>query len=144
MLTLCDPTDWSTPGSSVLHYLLEFAQIYVHWVGGAICLILCCPLLLLPSIFPSIRIFFNESALHIRWQNYWSSSFSINPFNEYSGLISFRTDLLDFLAVQGILKSSPAPQFKSINSLVLTLPYGPTLTSVHDYWKSHSFAASSL
>ena len=119
--------------------LLKFTSIELVMLSNH--LILCCPRLLLPSIFPSIRIFFNESALHIRWQNYWSSSFSINPFNEYSGLISFRTDLLDFLAVQGILKSSPAPQFKSINSLVLTLPYGP---SVHDYWKSHSFAASSL
>ena len=68
-------------------------------------LILCCPLLLLPSIFPSIRIFSNESALHIRWPKYWSFSFSISPFNEYSGLISFRIDLFDLLAVQGTLKS---------------------------------------
>ena len=68
-------------------------------------LILCRPLLLLPSIFPSIRVFFKESALHIRWPNYWSFSFSISPSNEYSGLISFRMDLLDLLAVQGTLKS---------------------------------------
>ena len=68
-------------------------------------LILCHPLLLLPSIFPSIRVFSNESALHIRWPKYWSFSFNISPFNEYSGLISFRMDWLDFLAVQGILKS---------------------------------------
>ena len=68
-------------------------------------LILCCPLLLLPSIFPSIRVFSNESALHIRWPKYWSFSFSISPSNEYSGLISFRMDWLDLLAVQGTLKS---------------------------------------
>ena len=68
-------------------------------------LILCCPLLLLPSIFPSIRVFSNESVLHIRWPKYWSFSFSISPSNEYSGLISFRMDWLDLLAVQGTLKS---------------------------------------
>ena len=101
-------------------------------------LILCCPLLLLPSIFPSIRFFSNESALHVRWPKYWSFSFSINSSNEYSGLISFRIDLFD-PAVQGTQESSSAPQFKSINSLVLSFLYGPTLTSVHDYWKNHSF-----
>ena len=68
-------------------------------------LILCCPLLLLPSIFPSIRVFSNGSVLHIRWPNYWSFSFNISPSNEYSGLISFRMDWLDLLAVQGTLKS---------------------------------------
>ena len=90
--------DWSMPGSSVLHHLLEFAQIQVH-------LVLCCPLLLLPLVFPSIRVFYSESALHIRWPKYWSFSFSISPSNEYSGLISFRMDWLDLLAVQGTLKS---------------------------------------
>ena len=83
-------------------------------------LILCRPLLLLPSIFPSIRVFSNESALRIRWPKYWGFSFNISPSNEYPGLISFRMDWLDFLAVQGTLKSSPTPQFKSINSLVLS------------------------
>ena len=105
-------------------------------------LILCCPLLLLPSIFPNIRIFSNESALYIRWPKYWSFSFSISPSNEHSGLISFRVDRvdwLDLLAILGTLKSSPTPQFKSINSLALSLLYGRTLTSVHDYWKNHSF-----
>ena len=82
-------------------------------------LILCCPLLLLPSIFPSIRVFSNESVLCIRWAKYWSFSFSISPSNEYSGLISFRMDWLDLLAVQETLKTSPTPQFKSINSSVL-------------------------
>ena len=93
--------------------------------------ILCCPLLLLSSIFPSIRVFFNVSALHIRLKY---SSFSISPFNEYSGLISFRIDWFDLLAnSQDSQESSPAPQSKRINSLVLSLLYGSTLTSVHDY-----------
>ena len=101
-------------------------------------LILRCPLLLLPSIFPSIRVFSNESALHVRWPKYWSFGFSISPSNEHPGLISFRMDWLDLLAVQGTLKSSPTPQFKSINSLVHSFLYSPTLTSIHDYWKNHS------
>ena len=132
-------------------------------------LILCRPLLLPPSIFPSIRLFSNQSVLCIRWPEYWSFSFSISPSNEYSGLI-FRMDWLDLLAVQGTLKSlpqhhwecisqfplnirygcalgtprdaqesSPTPQFKSINSLKLSFLYSPTLTSIHDYWKNHSF-----
>ena len=90
-------------------------------------LILCHPLLLLPSIFSTIRIFSNESALCIRWPKYWSFSFSISPSNEYSGLISFRMDWFDLLTVQGPLKSSPAPQFKSISFSVLSLLYGSTL-----------------
>jgi len=102
-------------------------------------LILCHPLLLLPSIFPSNRIFSNESVLPIRGPKYWSFSFSINPSSEYSGLISFRIDWLDLLAVQGTLESSPTPQFKSINSSILSFLYGPALTSIHDYWKNHSF-----
>ena len=89
-------------------------------------LILCRPLLLLPSIFPSIKLFSSESALHIRWPKYWSFSFSISPSSEYSGLISFKVDWFDLLAVQGSLKSSPALQFESIYSLVLCLLYGPT------------------
>ena len=92
-------------------------------------LILCRPLLLLPSVLPSIRVFSNESVLCIRWPEYWSFSFSISSSNEYSGLISFRMDWMDLLAVQGTLKSSPTPQFKSINSLVLSFLYSPTLTS---------------
>ena len=83
-------------------------------------------LLLLPSLFSSIRVFSSESVLHIRWPKYWSFSFSISPSNEYSGLISFRMDLLDLLAVQGTLKSSPTPQFKSINSLALSFLYSMT------------------
>ena len=91
-------------------------------------LILCCPLLLLPSIFPSIRVFSSELVLCIRWPVYWSFSFSISPFNEYSRLISFRMDWLNILAVQ---ESSPAPQFKSIHSSVLRFLYGPILTLIH-------------
>ena len=102
-------------------------------------LILCRPLLLQTSIFPSISIFSNESVLRIRWPKHWSFSFSISPSNEYSGLISFRIDWLDLLAVQGTLESSPAPQFKSINSSALSFLYSPALTSIHDYWKNHSF-----
>ena len=95
-------------------------------------LILCHPLLLLPAIFPGIRIFSNESALRIRWPKYWSFSFSISPYNQYSRLIVFRIDWFDLLAVQGNLKSfSPTPQFKSINSSELSFLYSPTLTSVH-------------
>ena len=101
-------------------------------------LILCCPLLP-PLIFPSIRVFSNESVLHIRQPKYLSFSFSISPSNEYLGLISFRMDWLDLLAVQGTVKSlSPTLQFKSINSLVLSFLYSPTLTSIHDYWKNHN------
>ena len=101
-------------------------------------LILCHPLLCLPSIFPIIRVFSNESALHIRWTKHWSFSFSISPSSENSGLISLRIDWFDIFAVQGIPKSSPAPQFKSINSSALSFLYSPTLTSIHDHWKNHS------
>ena len=105
-LTLFYPMDCSKPGFPVHHQLPEPTQIHVHRVNDAIQ-----PshplstLLLLPSIFPSIRVFSNESVLHIRWPKYWSFNFSINPSNEYSGMISFRMDWLDLLAVQGTLKS---------------------------------------
>ena len=92
------------------------------------------------SILPSIRVISNESVLLTRWQNYksFSFSFSISPSNEHSGMISFRIDWLDLLAVQGTLKSSPTSQFKSISSSALSLLYGPTLTSIHDCRKNHS------
>ena len=103
-------------------------------------LILCRPLLLPPSIFPSIRVFSNESVLCNRWPKYWSFSFSISPSNEYSRLISFRTDWVDLLVVQGTLKSLLLYHgSKNINSSVLSFLYSPTLTSIHDYWKNHSF-----
>ena len=100
-------------------------------------LIPCRSLLLSSSIPPSIRVFSSESVLCIRWPKYWS--FSTNPANEHPGLISFRMDWLDLLAVQGTLQeSSPTPQFKSINSSALSFLYAPTLTSIHDHWKNHS------
>ena len=103
-------------------------------------LVLCHPLLLPPSVFPSITVFSNESTLNIIWLKYWSFSFNISPSNDYSGLISFRMDWLDLLAVQGTLQvSSPTPQFRSISSSALSFLYGPTLTSIHDYWKNHRF-----
>ena len=96
----------SMPGLPVHHQLLEFTQTHVHQVGDAIQhLILCCPLLLLPLIPPSIRVFSNESTLHMTWPKYWSFSFSIIPSNEHPGLISFRMDWLYLLAVQGTLRS---------------------------------------
>ena len=105
-LTLCDTMDCNTPGFPVHHQQPGLAQTHVHQVGDAIqpSLLLLSPSLL-PSAFPSIRIFSNESVLHIRWPEYWSFNFSISPSNEYSGLISFTIDRLDLLAVQGTLKS---------------------------------------
>ena len=104
--TLCDPMNCSTPGLPVHHQLLEHAQTHVHRVGDAIQpshpLSSPSPP---PSSFPSIRVFSNESALHIKWPKYWSFSFSISPSNEYPGLLFFRIDWLDLLAVQGTLKS---------------------------------------
>ena len=103
-------------------------------------LILCCPTLLWPSVFPSIRVFFSELALCIRWPKYWICSLSSSPSNEYSALTSFRIDWFDFLAVQGTLKS--LLQHHNSKASILqhsVLHYGPTLTSVHDYWKTHSF-----
>ena len=98
-------------------------------------LILCCPLLLLPSILPSIRVFSNESVLPIRWPKYWSFSFNISPSNEYSGLISFKDGLVGSpCSPRDSQESSPTPQFKNINSSALSFLYSPTLTSIHDCW----------
>ena len=101
-------------------------------------LVLCRPILLLPPIPPSIRVFSKESTLRMRWPKYWSFSFSIIPSKEIPGLISFRMNWLDLLAVQGTQESSPTPQFKSINSSVLSFLHSPTLASIHDHWKNHS------
>ena len=106
-------------------------------------LILCRPLLLLPPIPPSIRVFSNVSTLLMTWPEYWSFSFSIIPSKEIPGLISFRMDWLDLLAVQGTLKGL-LQHHSSKASLVLNLLYGPTLTSVHDYWKNYSFDYTDL
>ena len=133
--------DCSTPGLPVQNQLLELAQTHVHQVGDDIE-----PFHLLSS--PSLpafslsqhQVFSNESVLPIRWPNYWSFSFSISPSNEYSRLISFRIDWLDLLALQGTLKSLlQHHSSKCINSSVLSFLYGPTLTSIHDCWKNHSF-----
>ena len=117
---LCNIMDRSTPGllSITISWSLP-KPMSIESMIPSNRLILCHPLLLPPSIVPSIRVFFSESALRIRWPKYWRFSFSISPSNEHSGLISFRMDWLDCLAVQGTLKSSPTPQFKGINSTQL-------------------------
>ena len=144
--TLCDPMDCSTQAFPVHHQLPGLTQTHVLWLDDAIQ-----PshplssLLILPSIFPSISVFSNESILCIRWPKYWSFSFSISPSNEHSGLTSFRIDWFE-LAVQGThsQKCSPTPQFKSINSMALSFLYGPTLTSIHDYWENHQIRSDQL
>ena len=127
--SLCFTISWS---------LLKFMSIELVMPSNH--LIFCCPLLILPSTFPSIRVFPNESVLRIRWPKYWSFSFSISPSSEYSWSISFRIDSFGSLySPRDSQESSPTPQYESINSSVLSLLNGPTLTSVHDYWKNHSF-----
>ena len=116
--TLCNPMDCSMPGIPVHHQLLELLKhMSIELVMTSNHLIFCCPLLLLPSLFPSIRVFSNESVLHIKWPKYWSFSFSISPSNEHSGLISFRIDSFDLLAVQRMLKGL----LQHYNSKALTL-----------------------
>ena len=136
--TLCDP--WTAAHQASLSITNSWSspkRMSVESVVPSNHLILCRPLLLLPSIFPSIRVFSN---LCIRWLKYWSFSFNISPTNEHPGLISFRMGWLDLLAVPRYSQgSSPTPQFKPINSSVLSFLYAPTLTSIHDYWKNHSF-----
>ena len=107
-------------------------------------LILCRSLLLLPSIFPSIRVFSNESALCIKWPKYWSFSFNISPSNEHLGLICFGMDWLDLLAIQGTLKSLLQHQSSKASVLWCSTFFSPTLTSIHDYWKNHSFDYADL
>ena len=137
-LTLCNPwTAAHQPSLTITNTWILLKLMSIELVMPSNDLIFC-HLLLLRSVFPSIRIFSNESVLRITWPKYWSFSFSISPSNKYSGLTSFRIDWLDLLAVQGTLRSFPTPQFKSINSLVLSFLYCPTLTSIHDYWKNHS------
>ena len=137
---LCDAMDCSTPGLPVHHQLPEPTQTHTLWVRDAIhLLILCHPLLFLPSIFPSIRVFSSESVLCMRWPKYCSFSLSISPSNEYSGLISFTMDWLDLLVVQRALKSL----FQHHSSKASVLQHSPFFKSnshIHnDYWKNHSF-----
>ena len=122
--TLCDCMNCSTLGFPVLHCLPEFSCPLSQWCHPTI----SSSVVPFSSIFPSIRVFSNESALHIRWPKYWSFSFSISPSYEYSGLISFRMD--SPCRTRDSQESSPTPQFKSINSSLLSLLYGPTLTSI--------------
>ena len=140
-LTLCNPMNRSTPGLPVHHQVPESTQTHVHWVGDAIQP--SHPLLSLSP--PALNLsqhegLSNESALCIRWPKYWSFSLSISPSNEHPGLISFRMDWLDFLVVQGTLKSllQDHSSKASILQSVLSFLYSPTLTSTHDHWKSHS------
>ena len=135
---LWDPMDYNMPDFPVLHQLPELAQTYVYWVGDVIQP--SHPLSSPPP--PAFNLSQHQSLFKecIRWPKYWSFSFSISPSNEYSGLIYFRMDWLDLLAVQGTLKSLLQHcKFKNISSLVLNFPYDPTLTSIHDSWKTHSF-----
>ena len=135
--TLCDPMDCNTPGFPVHQQLLEPTQTHVHCIADAIQP--SHPLLLLPSIFPSIKVFSNESVLHIRWPKYWSFSFSISPSNEYSGLISFRMDWLDLLAVQGTFKSLLQHQISKASIIQCSAFFiVQFLYPIHDHWKKHS------
>ena len=137
--TLCNLINRSMPGLlSIANSRNLHKHMSIELMMPSNHLILCYSLLLPPSIFPSIRVFSNESALHIMWPKDYSFSFNISPSIEHPGLISFRMDWLDLLVVQGTLKSPPTPQFKSINSLALSFLHSPILTSIHDHRKNHS------
>ena len=136
------PTPWTVARQSSLSItnsrsLLKLMS--VELVMSPNRLILCHPLLLLPSLFPQIRVFSNESVLHIRWPKYWSFSFSISPSNEYLGLLSFRTDWFDLLVVQRTLKSLLQHHSSKTSILWHSDFFMVQLTSIHDYWKNHSF-----
>ena len=135
-------TPWTTAcqtSLSITNSLSLLKLMSIESVMPSNHLILCCPILLLSSICPSIRVFSNESVLHISWPEYWSFSFGISPSNEHPGLISFRMDWLDLLcSPRDSQESSPAPQFKSKNSSVLSFLNSPTLTPIYDHWKNHS------
>ena len=137
---LCDPMNGGTPGFPVLHYLPWICSLMsIESVMRPNYLILCHPLLLLPSIFPCIEVFSNELAICIRWPEYWGFSFSVSPSDQYSGLMSFRMDWFDLLAVKGLSRL-----FSSIkvwkHQFFSTQPSSwPNSHIVHDYWKNHSF-----
>ena len=138
--TLCDPMNCSTPGLPVHHQTWSsLKRMSIESVMPSSHLILCRPLLLLPPIPPSIRVFSNESTLRMRWPKYWSFSFSIIPSKEIPGPISFRMDWLDLLAVQGTLKSLLQHHSSKASILQRSAFFTvPTLTSIHDHWKNHS------
>ena len=135
-------TPWTAACQAALSFTISWILLRLMSIESMMLsdpLIFCCPNFLLPSILPSIRVLSNKSTLHIRWPKYWSSSFSISPSNEYSGLISFKIDRLEFLAVQGTLKR--LLQHHSLEALILWCSafFMVQLTSVHTYWKNHSF-----
>ena len=137
--TLYDPMNFGMPGLPVHHQLQKFTQTHVHRVSDAIqpSHPLSSPSPPAPNP-PSIRVLFNESTLCMRWPKYWSFSFSIIPFKDHLGLISFRRLVGSPCSPGDSQESSPTPQFKSINSSVLSFLHSPTLTSLHEHWKSHS------
>ena len=132
-------TPWISTCQASLFFTIFQSLLKLKFIESVVpsnYLILCHPLFILPAIFPSIRVFSNELTLRIRWLNYWSFIFSISPSNEYSGLISFRIDWCYLLAVQGTLKSLLQYHIWKVSILPLSLLYGPTLTSIHDYRKT--------
>ena len=133
VVSLCDPMDCSTQSLSITNSQSLLRLMSIEWVMPSNHLIFFHPLLLLPSIFPSIRVFSNELVLCIRWPKYWSFSFTISPSNEYSGLISFRMDWLDLLAVQGTLKSLLQHHSSKASVLQHSVFFIVTLTSMYDY-----------
>ena len=135
-------TPWTAPHQASLSFTFSWSLLKLMSIESVMPsnhLVLCCPLLLLPSIFPSIRVFSNELALHIRWPEYWSFSFSISPSNDIQGWFPLGLTGLISLQSRDPQESSPAPQFKSISSSVFSFLYRPILTSIHDYWKNQSF-----
>ena len=127
------------PSLSIASFWSLLKLMFIESVMPSNYHILCCPLLLLPSIFPSVRVFSNESVLCIRWPEYWSFSFSISPSSEYSGLISFRMDWSDLLAVQGTLKNLLQHHSSKASILWHSAFFIVQLSHLHDYWKNHSF-----
>ena len=138
--TLCNPMDYRMPGFPIHYHSWSLIKLMsIKSVMPSNHLILCHPLLLLPSVFPSIWVFSNESVLHIRWPKYQSFSFSVSPPNAYARLISFRMDWLDLLAVQGTLKSLLQHYSSKASILQCSAFFMVQLTPIHDYWKNHSF-----
>ena len=135
-MTLCYPWTAARQASlSITNFCSLLKLMYIESVMPSNHNIFCHPLLLPPSIFPNIRVFSNESVLHIRWPKYWSFTFSISPTNECFGLISFRIPC----SLRNSQESSPTPLFKNINSSALSFLYSPTLSSIHEYQKNHRF-----
>ena len=138
-LTLCDPIDCSTPGFPITNSWSLLKLKSIKSVMPCNHLILCRPLLLLPSILPNIQVFSNESVLCIRWPKYWSFTFSISPSSEYSGLISLQLTSLISMQSKGLSRVFSNITDQKHQFLAPRFLYSPTLTSIHDYWKNHSF-----